>query len=476
MKRNAADGLFTTMSLRIFHKEVPLISLLFIFGETILICTAVASAAFVRFGSIQASFLSSEVLIKSLLVTVICQVTSYYNELYDLKIVNSYFELSLRLTKALGITCILLALFYYFIPSLMIGPGVFFISLVFLVLFIVPWRFAYNWILKKKMLTEKIILLGTGDLARQIINEIKSTPDSAYDISGIVTQGSSSRLNFTHDIPFFNNNGDLCDLTWKLGAKKIVVAMDEKRGKLPTKELLTCKMDGIKVLQGETLYEELTGKLFIERLNPSWLIFSEGFGKSPGTQLLKRLSDFILATIGLLLALPVICLTALAIKLDSKGPVLYRQKRCGEGCKTFEMLKFRSMVEDAEDNSGPQWASDHDQRITGVGRILRRYRLDELPQTWNVFKGNMSFVGPRPERPEFIEQLAQKIPYYSQRHTIKPGITGWAQVSYRYSASIEDTFEKLKYDLFYVKNMSMPLDLLILLKTIKIVLLNKGSR
>ncbi len=464
------------MVFRIFNKDVPARNLLFVIGEGVLIYLAVLVAAFLRLGSVHASFLSGEVISKAILIMVVCQLSLYYNELYNLKVTDTNVELGLRLTKAMGVASIVLAIIYYFIPSLMMGRGIFFISLVFLVLLVVPWRYAYNWVLKKKMFAEKVMILGLGDLSRQIINEIKDRPDSGYQVAGIVPTTDASSLSFSRDVPVFSNNGTVCELADSLHITKIIVALDEKRGILPTKELLRCKMQGIKVLQGETLYEELTGKLFVEKLNPSWLIFSDGFKKSRLTRFAKRATGLVMATVGLLVTLPLVSLIALAIKLDSKGPVFFRQDRCSEGGRTFRVLKFRSMIDNAEADSGPCWATDDDARVTRVGKILRKYRMDELPQMWNVLKGEMSFVGPRPERPEFVEKLAERIPYYSERHTVKPGITGWAQVSYSYGASVEDALEKLKYDLFYVKNMSFAMDLLILFKTAKIMLLKSGAR
>jgi sugar transferase (PEP-CTERM system associated) len=462
------------MILRIFKKDIPLRNLLFVIGEGILIYAAVLIAAFLRLGN--ASFLSDEVLGKALLIMLVCQTCLYYNELYDLRVTDTPREIGLRLTKAMGIACIVLAVVYYCIPSLMIGRGTFFITLAFVILLVVSWRYAYNWILKRKMFTERVIILGDGTLSREIIDEITSRPDSGYQVSGVIYMNSTPPSDFYQGIRRFSMRGRLCELAESFHAKKIIVAMDERRGMLPTDELLRCRMNGIQVIEGETLYEELAGKLFVEKLNPSWLIFSDGFLKSRTIRFMKRASGIIGASVGLLLTLPLIGLIALAIKLDSKGPVIYKQNRCGKYGRPFKLCKFRSMIDNAEAGSGPRWATDNDGRITKVGTILRKYRLDEIPQMWNVLKGDMSFVGPRPERPEFVEKLAKKIPYYSERHVVKPGITGWAQVSYRYGASVKDAQEKLKYDLFYIKNMSLVMDLIIMFKTAKIVLLKSGAR
>ena len=464
------------MILHIFKKDLPLRNLLFVVGEGALIYAAVLMAAFLRFGSAHASFLSGEVLGKALLIMVVCQASLYYNELYDLKVTDTYLELGLRLTKAIGFASVVLALIYYCIRSLLMGRGIFFITLAFLLFLVVSWRYAYNCVLKKKMFTERVLILGHGGLCQGIIDEITGRPDSGYQVSGVISMNSTSPSAFFRGIPHFRMNQTLCESAESLHAKKIIVAMDEKRGKLPTQELLHCKMKGIDILEGETFYEQLTGKIFVEELNPSWLIFSDGFRKSWITRFMKRATGLVVASVGLLLTFPLIGLIALAIKLDSKGPVIFKQDRSGKDGRVFKLCKFRSMIANAEAACGPCWAMDDDWRITRMGKILRKYRMDEIPQMWNVLKGEMSFVGPRPERPEFVKKLAGMIPYYSERHTVKPGITGWAQVSYGYGASVEDALEKLKYDLFYIKNMSLVMDLIIILKTAKIVLLKSGAR
>jgi len=254
------------------------------------------------------------------------------------------------------------------------------------------------------------------------------------------------------------------------------VALDEKRGIFPYKQLLNCKVRGINVIDGESFYERVSGKLLVERINPSWLIFSEGFRKSRFVRVSKRIVDFLSAGLLLIIFGLISILTAIAIKLGSPGPVVFSQERVGQDGRVFKIYKFRSMRADAEKLTGPVWATEDDPRITRVGRIIRKLRIDELPQLWNVFKGDMSFVGPRPERPYFVEQLKKKIPYYNERFTVKPGITGWAQVKYPYGASEKDALEKLKYDLYYIKNISLPMDLMVIFQTAKIVLLGRGAR
>jgi sugar transferase (PEP-CTERM system associated) len=257
---------------------------------------------------------------------------------------------------------------------------------------------------------------------------------------------------------------------------RIVVALEERRGALPTEALLKCRMEGISIEEGVSFYERLTGKLFIDRIYPSFLIFSDGFANSDLNRLMKAVMDYFLASVGLVICLPLIPLISLAIRIDSSGPVFYRQERAGKNGKVFNLLKFRSMKENAEEETGPVWAQENDKRVTRVGRIIRTLRMDEIPQMINVLKGEMSFVGPRPERPHFVDQLTREIPFYEKRFVVKPGITGWAQVEYNYGASKDDAIEKLKYDLYYIKNMTVFSDLIIGFRTARSVLFGKGAR
>ena len=256
----------------------------------------------------------------------------------------------------------------------------------------------------------------------------------------------------------------------------MLVALADMRRSFPAEDLLECRLRGIGVEDWLTFYEKQTGKILVTNLRPSWLIFSDGFVKTQLTRALKRSVDLVLSVIGLALSLPLMALTALAIKIDSRGPVLFRQERVGQNGRIFVLNKFRSMRADAEDTSGPVWAIPGDPRITRVGKWLRRTRLDELPQFLNVLVGDMSFIGPRPERPEFVRLLQRRLPFYPGRHSLRPGITGWAQVRHQYAASIEDSLEKLQYDLYYVKNLSPLLDLLILLSSVQVILFGRGAR
>jgi sugar transferase (PEP-CTERM system associated) len=278
------------------------------------------------------------------------------------------------------------------------------------------------------------------------------------------------------DIRVIGDYSQILQLANQGKVDRIVVALEERRGGFPAEELLKCRMDGIPIEDGVAFYERLAGKLLLDRVHPSFLIFSDGFVKSKLSRIAKTAMDYFFASLGLIVFIPIMGLVALAIKMDSLGPVFYRQERVGKDGRIFELLKFRSMRPDAEEETGPVWAQENDERVTRVGRIIRKLRIDEMPQMINVLRGEMSFVGPRPERRHFVDHLRREIPYYDKRLAVKPGVTGWAQIEYAYGASENDAFEKLKYDLYYMKNMSPILDLVIIFRTVKIVLFGNGAR
>jgi sugar transferase (PEP-CTERM system associated) len=358
---------------------------------------------------------------------------------------------------------------------LIIGRGIFLISLGFMGAIIVSWRIIYNHILKTRQLDQKIMIIGSGPLAKNIAKEIVERVDTGFKVVGLITDQSERVGEKLENPSIIGDPSQILDIATKERVDRIIVALDERRGRFPDAQLLECKMKGIAIEEGIGFYEHLTGRLQVDSLRPSFLIFSDGFKKWKLTMLTKRVTDFVLSMIALTLFSPFILVISILIKIDSRGPVFYKQERVGEGGKTFKLLKFRSMVEGAEAN-GPVWAGNDDDRITRIGRWIRKWRLDEIPQMVNVIKGDMSFVGPRPERAYFVEKLRQEIPFYDQRFYVKPGITGLAQVKYQYGASKEDALEKLRYDLYYIKNLSSLFDLLIVFETIKVVLSGKGAR
>jgi len=294
-------------------------------------------------------------------------------------------------------------------------------------------------------------------------------------LTGFVT-AAAGRVENHFGIPVLGSAHQMEAIAHEHGISRIIVALEDRRGALPIRELVTVRVQGVRVEDATTALSALTGRIALHAVRPSWFVFSDGFYRSRWNDVLKRVLDIFGSICGLILSSPVMLLVALAIKLDSRGPVFYRQTRVGGKRKHFEVIKFRSMRVDAEKGTGAQWAQEDDPRVTRVGRFLRKYRLDEFPQFLNVIRGDMSFVGPRPERPCFVEELRKAIPYYDERHSVRPGITGWAQVQYSYGSSVEDAFKKLEFDLFYLKNMSITFDLAIIFRTIRIVTGGQGGR
>jgi sugar transferase (PEP-CTERM system associated) len=461
--------------LRIFKQYYPIRNALFVLGEGLVIYLSVIIAARLLLGNDNSLF-HYTVLLKALLITVICQVCLFYNDLYDLRVTDTFIELGIRLLQALGASAILLAVIYFAFPVCIIRQGIFIASTAIVIILIVSWRIGYTKILNLGLFNQKIMVLGSSAIAAEICAQIIDKRDCGYEIAHVIAknpwgdQSLKKRISIIQQETYAN----ICETADQAGVKKIIVALKEKRGALPVKELLRCRVKGIEVLEGNSFYEMLTGKLIVESINPGWLIFSQGFRKSALQRLSKRIVDLALSLTMLILLSPVIVLMAIIIKLDSKGPVFFSQKRIGENRKPYMVHKFRSMVCDAEARTGPVWAQADDCRVTRVGHFIRKWRIDEIPQLWNVLNGEMSFVGPRPEREHFIRKLEEVIPYYGERFSVKPGLTGWAQVSYGYGATVEDAIEKLNYDLFYIKNMSILMDIMIVARTVKTVIFGHG--
>jgi len=463
--------------LRVLRQYFPIRNIIFFLLEGFVIFGCI------MFSSIMLTYSNSfwfdvTLILRIILITIICQICLYYNDLYDFNMVSSIPEISIRLLQAMGITSIALAGIYYFFPLVILDQRIYILSIVLLMVFIVFWRIGYIQMLNRGMFNKHIIILGSSSLAMDIYAEIKGVIDCGYTVSAVIPVEENEKI--MSDIPEDHiltwGDQNLSEISKTRGISKIVVALKEKRGYFPTKELIQCRTHGIEIIEGSSFYEMLTGKVLVRKINPSWLIFSEGFHKSKTKAVLKRIEDIVLSFLMLVLLSPLLLLVAVLIKLDSKGPVLFAQDRVGKDKKEYMMHKFRSMVTDAEKNTGPVWAGDNDTRITRVGCVIRKYRIDELPQLWEVFIGKMSLVGPRPERKYFTDQLEKQIPYYDQRFNVKPGLTGWAQVCYDYGATVEDAVEKLNYELFYIKNMSFTMDFVIILKTVKTVLFGRGAR
>jgi sugar transferase (PEP-CTERM system associated) len=457
--------------IRVFNRYVSQRHLTVFGGELLLIA---GSMGFVLHHYSPDDDLSTSIW-KGAVVSGLCMLCLYYNDLYDLTVVRTTREVFIRLLQSIGSALILIAVLYLAVPWLMVADGASLPAFAIFLTSILAWRLVFNHVTQLRSFGERVLIVGTDPTAQTIARYIGSQDDFAYDIVGFIDDDATRLMQTIGDSRVIGTPDDIEQVVARYGVDRVVVGMSDRRGRLPVRALLRTKLRGIRVEDVNTVYERLTGKLLVEDLRPSWLIFSDDYCASRLTRQSKRVFDVILALVALVLATPFVLLTALTVWLESGSPVLYRQERVGENGRVFTLNKFRSMRKDAEQGT-PVWARAADDRITRVGRFIRQTRLDELPQLWNVLRGDMSFVGPRPERPFFVNQLAEQVPFYEQRHAVKPGITGWAQVKYRYGASFEDSLEKLRYDLYYVKHLSIPFDLTILFDTVKVVLFAKGAR
>jgi len=407
--------------------------------------------------------------LKILGVTGIVLLFSHWLDLYDTSVLGAKWDQMFRILLVLGSVALGLSVIGYLFPQFLPGNGSLLTGIIILTCTLFLWRVAYGWIVQQPYFRQRVYVLGTGERAQRLLNGLRQRTGLGIDVVGWTgnIEGELTRESVaTH----------LMSVVREHGVHRVIVAMPDRRGTLPVEELLALRLSQVKVEEATSWLEKITGRIEVDQLYPSWLIFAEGFRFSTFNRLLRRLVNLTVALIGLLLALPLIPFVALAVKLTSPGPVFYRQQRVGRGGKVFYCYKFRTMRQDAEADTGATWATDNDPRITRVGKFLRSSRLDEIPQLWCVLKGDMHFVGPRPERPEFVEWLSKEIPYYGVRHTVRPGITGWAQVQYKYGNTIEDAREKLQHDLFYIKNASLGLDFWIVFQTVKIVLLGRGAK
>lgn len=446
--------------------------------EGILIAAAVTVAAYLRFGEWQQYFFGPAADWWRIgLVVLVTQGCLYYADLYNMRLVTDRRELFVRLIQALGGAALILAVIYFWLPDAVIGRGIFLIAGVFVIVVVAGWRLCFERLSRYVGPRERLLLVGTNPVAVTLAAELfERRHDIGVEIVGFVDADPAKVGSPVINPGVVGTIEDIPSIVRARGVDRVVVSLVDARGKLPMEKLLEMKLDGVTFDHLPSVYEEYTGKIAVENLRPSWLIFSAGFKKSRTLATLKRTLDIGISLLGLLIGLPVFALVALAVRLTSPGPVLYHQRRVGLRGHIFTVHKFRTMRQDAEAKTGPVWASkDGDPRVTPVGRLLRTTRLDELPQVWNILKGEMSFVGPRPERPEFVADLTRVIPYYGQRHIVRPGLTGWAQVRYTYGASQEDALQKLQYDLYYIKNLSIGLDLYIMFETIKTVVLRKGA-
>jgi sugar transferase (PEP-CTERM system associated) len=450
-------------------------NILLITGDLLIAIASVYAGALLRlFYIYPAEFYKYSPLMPKAIIFSFFIVTIYFfMDLYDIERNDGKKEIFLKIISANFLAVLADGAFYYFVPYTQLGRGILFLSFCFTVLFSSLWHISYILFVKLPIIARRILILGTGPIAK-IMGNLLLQGNNGLALAGYVNC-VGEQIHVPRDY-ILGKGEELLEVAIKEKVQKIVVSLTERRGTFPVREVLNCKLQGIDIIDGLSFYEQITGKLLIESMNPSHLIFSDGFRITVVRRYFKRIFDMVFALMGIILSLPFLIVIPILIKLESKGPVLFRQKRVGEGEKYFTLYKFRTMIDEAEKNTGPVWSQAGDSRVTKIGKFLRKTRLDEIPQLFNVVLGEMSFVGPRPERPFFVESLKKQIPYYSERHCIKPGLTGWAQVRYEYGDSIEDAIEKLRYDLYYIKYQSLSLDLLIVLDTIKVILFGKGGR
>lgn len=456
--------------IRIFNSYFPARSLLLVLGEVSAVCVSFALAVVFCFGAqSRMVFAEQQAILKILAVAGLAFLCAHYLELHDLRRIDNRGEIQSRILILVGTLSLILATVSYIFPQFKVGRYVFLTGLSILVAAWMLWRRVYVRLISLRTLREKVYLLGNGDRTVRIREAIESRSELGMDLVGAEIDRNAD----------FNSESlarTLRELAQRRAVDRVIVALADRRSVMPVNELLNMRLLGIRVDDGTSILEKVTGKIEVDELHPSWMIFGDGFRLAKRHWYLRRTISMLLATALSILTLPLIPLIALLIKLTSRGPVLYRQKRVGLRGHVFECFKFRTMRSDAEADTGPTWASDEDPRITRVGKFLRRSRLDEIPQIWNVLHGDMAFVGPRPERPEFVEKLGEQIPYYNLRHAVRPGLTGWAQINYGYGSSVEEAKEKLRFDLYYIRNVSVTLDLLIVFYTIRAVIIGRGVR
>jgi len=456
-------------------------SFILVAGETALLVAAVVISSIVIGGSQAWELLTDNTaFLRVLLIVLVCQVCLHYTDLYDLRTIQTKRDLATRLMRAIGATSLILGIAYWLFPLLVVQQGVFLMTAAMAIVLVMAWRSTFDVITSRLMPRERLLLVGTSPAAIVLARELfERRQELGVEIVGFVDPDPSRVGAPVINPGVVGTIDDIPGLTARMRVDRVVVSLSDQRGKLPMDQLLDVRLrSGVLFDHLASVYEEYTGKIALENLRPSWLVFSTGFRKSWLLTAVKRVFDITAAVCGLLLSLPLTIVTAIVVKLESpRDPVLYHQERVGLNGATFTIHKFRTMKSDAEAATGPVWsAGDSDPRITRVGHFMRKTRLDEIPQLWNVLCGQMSLIGPRPERPSFVETLTRQIPFYGQRHVVKPGVTGWAQVRYSYGASVEDAIEKMQYDLYYVKHMSLMFDVMIALETIKTVVLRRGGK
>jgi sugar transferase (PEP-CTERM system associated) len=460
---------------RIGSHKVPSRTLLLMGVDVIAMVFALVAATLIRCPE-AITVNAGEALFWARLAIVIftCLLTLYYSELYDFRVVRRRADLLAHTMQALGTACLALAVIYFIAPGASLGRGIALAAAPLMLVLLLSWRLSANATNLLARGDERVLILGTADGGISLVRHILQHPEYNMKVIGFLDEKGQDIGKSLVNPRIIGATADIEEIVAREKINRIVLSLKERRGSTPVRELLNLKLAGIRVEDVHNCFERLSGRITLEHLSPSWLILSDGFKKSTVLLVAKRIVDILVSSFLLLLVLPFLPFISLAIFFETGSPILFLQTRVGYRGEEFELLKFRSMVQDAE-KDGAQWATVQDSRITRVGRILRKTRVDEIPQLFNVFRGEMSLVGPRPERPVFCRMLEEKIPFFNLRHSVRPGLTGWAQVRFRYGANVEDAKGKLELDLFYIKNLSLIVDLAVLFETVKVVLLRRGA-
>jgi sugar transferase (PEP-CTERM system associated) len=456
--------------IRLFNVYYPVRTLVLLIGEALIVWTSFLLGAVYELREDSYLVLNYEGgYLKILGVTLLVLLCSHWLDLYDTARLQTKGELYFRLLMVPGVLAFVLAAIAYVRPNYLLGNGSSAVGLLILTVALFGWRLGFTWLVQLPILVERVYVLGDGERAQRVVQGLRQNPEIGVEIASWTGKMEGA-------VTLEAIAAHLMEVVEKQKVHRVIVATPDRRGTVPMKELLELRMRGVKIEEATSWLEKINGKIEVENLNPSWLVFGQGFRRGNIFVVVRRVLSVVISLVGLILALPLFPFIMLAVYFDSKGPIFYTQTRVGKGGHNFKVVKFRTMQPDAEAVTGPKWAGNRDPRITRIGKFLRSSRLDEIPQLWCVLKGDMAFVGPRPERPEFIEMLSKEIPYYGVRHMVRPGLTGWAQVRYKYGSTVADAREKLQYDLFYIKNASIGLDLLIMFQTVKTVLLRRGAQ
>lgn len=477
VSRRLGDGLFK-LPIRIFNHYIQLPVLILGLIEAAILVIAVYAGAYLRFSGGLAEITQSigPLFPRGLVFAAVMMLSMVAMGLYHARLQPRRTGMLLRVAVGFVLSGAVMTALFYLFPYLYLGRGALALTVLFSFVLIAVVRLLFYAVVDDDLFKRRVLVFGAGEKAASVLNMRRRADVRGFKLVGFVSSPSEA-VKVPGDL-LVDVNEPLYQFAAANAVDEIVVAIDDRRRGLPVQGLLDCKLGGIMVSDALTFFERETGTVKLDLLYPSWMIFSEGFGGVSSTQVPSRIFDILASLALLVITWPAMLVTALAIKIEdgAGAPVFYRQKRVGFKGALFDVLKFRSMGVDAEKDGQAKWAEVNDVRVTRVGSVIRKYRIDELPQIFNVLRGDMCFVGPRPERPDFVDELSADIPYYRERHCVKPGITGWAQLCYQYGSSRKDALEKLQYDLYYVKNRSLLFDLMILLQTAEVVLWKTGAR